>query len=167
MRAFLRKHGPFRWQTEQELRQEALLHWWRQRPQYEPGRASERTFLNRVVESRLRDLWRAERADKRAGDRDALSLDASPAGEDGAPWHAFIADPSERDRPEPAAERQETAERIQRARSRLNARQRVLFDGRAASVTITEISRRTGRSRPALYDELRRIRAIFREEGLG
>ncbi len=167
VRAFVRAHGPFRWQSEEDLQQEALQHWWRRRERYNPARrASERTFMKRVIKNLLRDLWRKEQAKKHALDREAGSLDVSPAGEDGAPLHAFIADPSERARPEPAAEQEETAERIRRARSRLNARQRQLVDGLEEGRTITEMSRRTGRSRPALYDDRRRIQAIFREEGL-
>lgn len=57
--------------TFTDLVQECLLHWWTQRATYSEQReASPRTYMNRVLTNRLRDLRRAERAQRRRGDLD-------------------------------------------------------------------------------------------------
>ena len=152
-----------------DLVQECLLRWWQQRSLYSEGRgANRRTFMNRVLTNRLRDLRRQERAQKRRVDREARSLD-KPLGDEGDDLSSLmnlLPDESTDSRPEEAAERAELAEGIDRVRRRLTLRRRELLDGISAGFSMSELSRRLATPRSTLYDELERIKQEFRAEGL-
>lgn len=152
-----------------ELVQECLFHWWQQRDQYSEDRgANRRTFMNRVLTNRLRDIRREEQAEKRHADREALSLDA-PVGaedEDVTSLVDFLADDDVAAQPETHAQQADLAAAIDRARDRLTPRQQVLVDGLRAERTVSELSRMLGTSRSTLYDEMERIKASFEADGL-
>src|SRR5688500_7321587 len=76
VRGFIATRGGFVFQDIEDLVQECLLHWWEQRGSYVAGRgANPRTYMNRVLTNKLRDLRRAERAQRRRGDLHPLPLD--------------------------------------------------------------------------------------------
>ncbi len=149
---------------EEELVQECLLHWWLQRYRYDEARgANRRTFMNRVCENRLRDLWREMHAARRWSARGTLSLDA-PAGDDGDPLIDLLEDDAPR--PDVLAEDSELLALIARVRSRLTPRQREILDGFTASHTVAAIARELGVHRDTVYEERRRIQNTCRDVGL-
>lgn len=151
-------------EIQQDLVQECLLQWWLRRGRYDTTRgANRRTFMNRVCENRLRDLWREQRAARRRGLQADMSLeregDSEPSLQDS------IADPAAAD-PQHEADLSALRDRLLNVRHRLTARQRALVDALLQGFEIGEASAQMGVPRSSLYDELRRLRTPFRDAGL-
>jgi RNA polymerase sigma factor (sigma-70 family) len=153
-RGYLRSHQP------EDLIQEGLIAWWQQRGKHDPRRASKRTFLNQVITSRLLDLLKAELAEKRTADRSALSLGFEDWDRQREVEDVQAEDPLE------VVDGNEFAERIDRARQRLTARQRAVLDGMLNEKTPTKLSRELGTSRVTVHADLTRIRQALEAEGL-
>lgn len=147
----------------EDLVQESLLHWWTQRPKYNPQRgASIETFLRRVVKAKLTDIERVVRAQKRGGGRPAASLD-QPISDDQAESDTLgnvLAGSAD------TAREATSRLSIHQALSRLTPRQRELISGLNAGLPMSQVSQALNVPRPTLYDELKRIRQVFRDEGL-
>ena len=149
---------------EEDLVQECLLHWWLQRSRYDEARgANRRTFMNRVCEHRLWDLWRGAHASQRWSPRGTLSLDA-PATEGGDPLAELLEDSAHG--PDVLAEYSELLALIARLRSRLTPRQQEVLDGLHVSRTVAEIARELGVHRDTVYEDRRRIQNACRDAGL-
>ena len=162
VRDFLRTREPHLDLELADLVQECLLHWWCQRPRYKAGRgASMETFLRRVVTAKLLDLDRGVKAKKRGGGRAAVSLD-QPLSEE--PDSQTLADvlPDQADTVREATDRVS----LEMALSRLSPQQRQIIAGLEAGYPKSRISQSLGIPRPTLYDDLNRIRQIFKDEGL-
>ncbi|MEX2245100.1 MAG: sigma-70 family RNA polymerase sigma factor [Dehalococcoidia bacterium] len=141
-----------------DLVQECLLHWLRRRERYDPRRgASPKTFMKRVLDRKLLDLEDERRAAKRGGGARELSLDAEM---DGSSLNLGdqLADPGD------SEERRLLRMALSTAGARLNRRQRAIV--RRLPGSRLEIARGLGITRSTLYEELRRIRDIYRDEGL-
>jgi len=147
---------------EDDLAQECLLHWWSQRHRYRETRgASMRTFLRTVVKAKLIDIERTMKATKRGGGQHPLSLDAPLSHEAG----------EERTLSDTVPARETDSEVMssvirEQLLSRLTRRQRRLALGLEAGMSMSEIGRRLAVPRGTLYDELERIRQVFRDESL-
>lgn len=144
-----------------DLYQECLTRWWSQRERYDEARgASRKTFLRKVVRAKLQDLARGWKAAKRGAGQQPLSLDAPMSGiePDGPTIGDLLADQRTSD--------STVALDIQRLTDRLSARQRWIIGGARLEFTNTEISRWLSISPDILYEELRRIREVFRDGGL-
>jgi RNA polymerase sigma-70 factor (ECF subfamily) len=146
-----------------DLIQECSLHWWRQRAEFDIERgASRSTFLRRVVRAKLRDIERAWKARKRGEGQRRLSLDAPASPDDSdAPTLAEVL-PARGDLGSDIA----AALDRQRLTTHLSARQREIIAGVLAGLTKNELSSRLGVSRDTLYEDVKRIRQVFRDEGL-
>lgn len=163
VRDFLSTRSPHPDLEFDDLVQEALLHWWTQRPRYSSQRgASLATFLRRVVKAKLLDIERIIKAQKRGGGRRALSLDQSLDDEDldADTLGEVLADSADTDG--------EATARIalDQALSHLSPRQRQLISGLEAGYSMSQLSRALRLPRTTLYDELNRIKQVFRDEGL-
>lgn len=168
VRSFIAAHGAFAKLDFDDLVQDCLFHWWLKRDRYEETRGtSRRTFMNRVLTNRLRDLRREELAEKRRGDREARSLD-EPLDYDGdSPSLAdLLPDETADARPEDRVEQAELRERIALTREHLPSRQRALLDHLLAGENLSDVSRSLSTPRATLYDDMRRIRTVFEAEGL-
>lgn len=129
--------GPIHGQTFDDLLQEGLIAWLEVRHRYSNERgANGRTFLNRVITNRLRDLSREVQAEKRTASRDAASLDAL---QEEMSLHDFIPDKGAAD-PVSSAEASELAGLIARVRRRLTGREQIVLDGLLADRTPTEVA---------------------------
>ena len=141
-----------------------LAHWYARRKTYRKSKgASQRTYMSRVLAHHLADLARRELAAKRRTDILAVSLDTPLYPDDpsvtlldtlssdlaGAP----ISDPG-------------LLLDLLRALDRLTPLQRELCLLLAESVPKSNIASLLGRSRDTVYEEIRRIRAIFRNDAL-
>jgi len=165
VRGYLRtpRHLTSEW-DEESLVQECLTAWWLKRDQYDPARgANRRTFMNRVCESRLRDVARRDRAQRRGGGRRTLSIDV-PVTDDGSTLAELLAD----DVPGPHEEVESDylASRLSDLRQRLTERQRAFIDGLAEEQTVAGLARDLGVSRDTLYEDRKQIREVARDEGL-
>lgn len=152
-----------------DLVQECLLQWWQQHQRYSPSRdASLKTYMRKVLQNKLRDIERHERADKRGGYSSEVSLDRSldPEVEDSDSLGDMLPADAPEEEPESETERLELKANIDRVLGRLSEQQRWLAEKLGEGWPMTEISERLGVSRPTLYDELKRIREVFRDEGL-
>lgn len=59
----------------EDIAQELYLHLWQKRDRFNPKRASERTFVIRIITNKIRDLLRKANAQKRFADNNTVSLD--------------------------------------------------------------------------------------------
>ena len=147
---------------EDDLFQECVVHYWQKRPRYDAARgASRETFLRLVVDSKLADIERIRGAEKRGGGQQPVSLDAPLGGEDEAGTLADLV-------PRVVGVEDEVVlvVCIRGALQCLSHRQRRIVGGLRLGQSKTEISKNMPLSRQTLYEELGRIREVFRDEGL-
>jgi RNA polymerase sigma factor (sigma-70 family) len=162
--AFLRTHPPIPGFDRDDLYQEGRLAWLLAEDTYRlDGGASRATYIGRCVTNHLRDLARRAAAQRRGGGRRTISLDV-PVTEDGDPLIDLLADSSPT--PPEEVESSNLASRLTALRERLGVRQRAVFDGLSREQPIAGLARDLGVSRDTLYEDLRRIRAVARDEGL-
>jgi RNA polymerase sigma-70 factor (ECF subfamily) len=168
VRGFLATRQPFGALAFEDLVQECLTHWWLQRPRYLAERgASRATFMRRVIEAKLLDIERGERAAKRGGRTQPLSLDAAPGSdEDGPTLAELLPDDDPNWSPAQATERLALRSHLERVLPLLSRRQRQLVDALDSGSSMSEIGRLLQIPRATLYDELDRIRKVFRDESL-
>ena len=154
--------------SPEDVIQDCLLHWLRQRHRYRSNRgASLQTYMRRVLERFLLDLERKSKAQKRGSGRQPLSLDFTAPGEGKElPLADLIADPDPAVQPEERLLNRERSRHIRRALLRLSQRQQLLAAGLAEGKSMSEMSQLLGVHRDTLYADLRRIKAIFRDDGL-
>lgn len=154
-----------------DLMQDCLAHWImvRQKLQFDPA-APPVAYMAQVVRNKLTDLIREQEADKRAGDQDALSLDASIDGsDDGVTLAELLAD---NEAPQPgeagAIDPRHARIDIDRALARLTPAQRRLCQMLGEEgLSIKEAAERLRIPRGTLYEEIKRIRKVFADHGLG
>ena len=158
VRDFLSTRQPSALLQLEDLVQEVLLHWWMQRVTYQAERgASAQTYLRRLARGKLIDLEREQRAAKRGGGRQPLSLDQPIGEEERATLGSLLEAPQEPGRMEAA---------LQRALARLNSRQKRVVEALQATDSRSEAAEKAGISRDTLYTELNRVVEVFRDEGL-
>jgi DNA-directed RNA polymerase specialized sigma24 family protein len=63
------RRGSFAQRDRDDVIQECCVHWFNVRGQYQEGKASPKTFLERVLDHKLRDLAECEQTDKRKMNR--------------------------------------------------------------------------------------------------
>jgi len=160
---FLATRKPHPDLEREDLVQECLFHWWTQRPRYTETRgASIETFLRRVVQAKLIDLEREIKAQKRGSGRQADSLDRPLNLEepDADPLGDTVASNAN-------TEGEATLQvSLEVALSRLSPQQKQIIVGLAEQDQMSHISQRLGVPRATLYDDLKRIRRVFQDEGL-
>ena len=153
-----------------DLQQECLVHWLQVRGKLTPIRDSPPlAYMAQVLRNKLTDLVREHEADKRAGEQEALSLDASIDGsEDGLTLGDVIADVDlGESRNDVGGARHQASIDIGRALARLEPKQRrlcVMLGEEGLSVKEAAVRLRIPRG--TLYEEIKRIRKIFADQGL-
>ena len=111
-----------------------------------------------MVNARLLDFERELQAEKRGGTQVAQSLDAPLAeGEDAMTLHDTVPD---RRQPEVLIEA------LKRAGANLTDRQQGVVQALNQGDSKVDAARRLGIHRDTLYQELKRIQQVFRDEGL-
>ncbi len=139
------------------------MHWWSRRDRYDEHRgASRKTFLRKVVRAKLLDLARGWKAEKRGSGLRPLSLDTpiSPDDLEGPTLAEML--PAQEDMGSDVAAIADWNKLI----ALLSDRQRRIIEGVKAGMTKTDLSKQFRISRDTLYEELKRIRQVFRDEGL-
>ena len=154
-----------------DLMQECLAHWIVVRRKLAPDPDSPPVgYMAQVIRNKLTDLIRERAADKRAGEQDALSLDAAPDGSDeGLTLAELLADNESAQQGEAdAVDRQHARIDIGRALALLTPVQRQLCQMLGEEgLTIKEAAERLRIPRGTLYEEIKRIRRVFADQGLG
>lgn len=162
--AYLRTHPPIPSFDRDDLYQEGRLAWLLAEDTYRrDGGASRATYIGRCVTNHLRDLARRAAAQRRGGGRRVLSLDL-PVTEDGDSLIDLLADSSPM--PQEEVESSDLRRRFSGLRERLSGRQRAVLDGLSREQPIAGLARDLSVSRDTLYEDIRRIREVARDEGL-
>ncbi|BAP88978.1 RNA polymerase sigma factor, sigma-70 family, ECF subfamily [Burkholderiales bacterium GJ-E10] len=154
-----------------DLVQECLAHWIVVRRKLTPNPDKPPVgYMAQVIRNKLTDLMREQKAEKRAGDLDTLSLDATIDGsEDGMTLGELLADAeSTAGGDHQGVDRHHARIDLARVLVQLTPAQRRLCamlgeDG----LSIKEAAERLRIPRGTLYEEIKRIRKIFADHGIG
>lgn len=154
-----------------DLMQECLAHWIVVRRKLAPDPGTPPVgYMAQVIRNKLTDLIREQAADKRAGEQDALSLDAVLDGsEDGMTLADLLGNNESAQRDEAnVVHRHHARIDISRALARLTPAQRRLCQMLGEEgLSVKEASERLRIPRGTLYEEIKRIRRVFADQGLG
>ena len=126
-------------------------------------------YMSRVVRNKLTDMLREQGATKRGGDLDTVSLDAAVGDDDDSPTFADLIDVATSGAASEAAiEDRDARIDIARAMRNLTPRQRRLCALLGEEgLSIKEAAARLRIPRGTLYEEIKRIRKVFADHGLG
>ncbi len=150
---------PWLREERDDLTQECIEHWFRQRGRYDATRgASRATFMRRVLDRRLLDIEEKRTAVKRGGGAAAQSLDEQDATQASLLDSIRSADDTETDALAVAA--------LKAIRARLTPDQLEVTDALLSGRSMSDIASTAKRARSTLYLDLERIREVFRDEGL-
>lgn len=153
-----------------DLQQECLVHWIEVRKKLAPiGDAPPVAYMAQVLRNKLTDLIREQAADKRAGEQDVLSLDAPIDGSDeGITLGELIADsPAAQSGDEVGGAHHHAGIDVDRALERLTPVQRRLCMMLGEEgLSVKEAAARLRIPRGTLYEEIKRLRKIFTDQGL-
>lgn len=141
-----------------------MIHWFFIRDQYRQDESSERTFLNRIIRHKLSDIARIKMANKRKSFYLSQSLDAmDEGGESGNKKERIlmvenhlVEEISVEDLPEAMA----------RVMANLSFRQKQLCRLLSDGMNQVQAGEKMNIPRTTLQAEIKRIREVFRAEGL-
>lgn len=154
-----------------DLIQDCLAHWIVVRQKLAPDPDTPPVaYMAQVLRNKLTDRIREQSADKRAGEQDLISLDAPLDGsEDGVTLGDVLADRESSQSDEPGGvERDHARIDIARVLVRLTPQQQQLCRMLGEEgCSIKEASERLRIPRATLYEEIKRIRRVFVDQGLG
>lgn len=147
-----------------DLLQECLIHWHFNKDKYSPGHGvSKKAFMAKILKNKLTDLIRNRSQPKRKPAFESLSLDEllekSP--------HLLSQIPALKETQVKQVLKTELSSKLLKAYHTLTPRQKRLYQllGKE-DLSIKDISKQLKISRVTTYDELKRIRKVFINEGL-
>jgi len=154
-----------------DLLQECLAHWIevRRKLDHDPD-GPPIAYMARVLRNKLTDLVREAETSKRGGNLEAVSLDAAVGESDDAPALADLLDASASvpSGTESGIDRNDARLDIARAMQRLTPlQQRLCAMLGEEGLSIKEAAARLRIPRGTLYEEIKRIRKVFADQGLG
>ena len=152
-----------------DLLQECLVHWIEVRGRLGPSSDGPPiAYMTRVVRNKLLDMLREQGATKRGGDVETLSLDAALGDDDDAPTFTDLIDAASIGMAGEDTKDRDVRIDIARAMQTLTPRQRRLCAMLGEEgLSIKEAAARLRIPRGTLYEEIRRIRKVFADHGLG
>ncbi|MCZ8320075.1 MAG: sigma-70 family RNA polymerase sigma factor [Novosphingobium sp.] len=167
---YRRRHRILQREEFDDLMQECLAHWIvvRRRIPPEPDPRPPVAYMAQVLRNKLTDLVREMTADKRAGDPGAFSLEAPIDGtDDGLTLGEVLAD--EQAAPDSGGidSRHARIDLIRVSALLTPAQQRLCLLLAEEGLSIKEAAERLRIPRGTLYEEIKRIRRIFEQQGLG
>jgi RNA polymerase sigma-70 factor (ECF subfamily) len=147
-----------------DLMQECLTHWYFKRDQYDPSKpASCRTYMRSVLENKLRDIVQAKERNIRKAIYNSLPIDMFLIDDKDDLSGCFTIIDKELER----AAGDDVADLLARAIEKLSHRQRELCRLiQEESLNMKQVGERLNIPRGTLFDEVLRIRDVFRQEGL-
>jgi len=150
---------------EEDLIWMVLEHWWMKRGNFDPtGLASPSTYMKRVSENFLRDLWDKVQARRRESDRGTLSLDWPVV-----PGSDMTLSETILDTGPDIAWAVEQADLMGRARGligQLPVSDQEIVEALVDAPNVSVAARQLGLHRPTLYDHRRRIATTLEDAGL-
>ena len=160
-----REHVCLRIEGFEDLLQECLIHWFFIKDQYRPeAGASEHTFLNRAIRNKLADIMRLRGTNKRKIFYMSESLDALGEDEELTSMKEKILMVEEQTVSKITAV--ELPDAMARATANLTFRQKQLCHFLMEGISIAKAGEKMGIPRTTLNEEVKRIREVFRKEGL-
>ena len=154
-----------------DLVQDCLLHWIGVRRKLAPDPDNPPVgYMAQVLRNKLTDLMREQGAEKRAGDLGLVSLDATVDGsEDGVTFaESLDASESAQSGEDGETHRHHVRMDLLRALVRLTpSQQRLCLMLGEEGLSIKEAAEQLRIPRGTLYEEIKRIRKVFAEHGLG
>lgn len=148
-----------------DLMQECLIHWFFIKDQYRPeAGASERTFLNRITRNKLADFIKFEWRNKRRVLLMSESLDAMDSYDESIGKKERILMVEEQTISKITAA--DLPDAMARASAGLSFRQKQLCRFLMEGMSIAKAGEKMGIPRTTLNEEVKRIREVFRKEGL-
>lgn len=148
----------------EDLFQECLLHWIFAGNKYDSSKGfSIRTFLDRVITRKLYDIACERSAAKRKALLNSLSLEALLEQEDMSYFKKFLADERSAD----SILKEDLSEALRKTMGMLSQQQREVCDLLGEQgLSIRQASQRLNIANTTLQHEIKRIREVFRKEGL-
>ena len=154
----------------EDVQQECLLHWIQVRRGLVPtGDGPPVAYMSQVLRNKLTDWVREQSADKRGGEQGLLSLDATVDGsDDGLTLAELLADSATADSGDAVGGgRHHAVIDVARALEQLTPIQRRLCMMLGEEgLSVKEAAERLRIPRGTLYDEIKRIRQSFSDQGL-
>lgn len=155
----------------EDLEQELILHLLENWPQFDSRRGSVKTFINCVLDNRIRQILESRKTQKSGFGKWTVSLDEKVEFEDGCGVSRIDAIDREEYMLRTGRLRRRAFDEcdlriaVEQAISRLPPELRELCE-RLMTQNVTEISEETGIPRHRFYPSIRKLRCIFEEAGL-
>jgi len=154
-----------------DLLQECLAHWLEVRQKLDPEpNGPPIGYMARVVRNKLIDLARERESGKRRGDLDSVSLDEAVTDSDDAPTFSDVveaASSSQADK-EDFLDPNDARIDLAKAMQKLTPHQRRLCELLIQhGFNVKEVAEQLRIPRGTLYEEIKRIRKVFADQGLG
>ena len=148
-----------------DLLQECLTHWYFVRGRYDDTKAANKTtFMRQVFENKIFDLLEQRVSVKRKAVYQSVSLDELTEGLDG---ETYIDELAVEDQNFEEVLRSDVGRVLKRAMAKLSGRQRELCRLiKVEGLNMKQASQKMNIPRGTLFDEVLRIREVFRDEGL-
>ncbi len=148
-----------------DLLQECLTHWYFVRSRYDDAKsAAKKTFMRHVFKNKILDLLEQRVSVKRRAVYQSISLDQLVDGldEDSYPDDLVFEDQNFEE-----VLRSDVGRVLKRAMAKLSGRQREMCRLiKVEGLNMKQVSQKMNIPRGTLFEEVLRIRAIFRNEGL-
>jgi len=148
-----------------DLLQECLIHWYYRRDQHDATKpAAKKTFMRHVFKNKISDLLEERVSVKRKAMYQSISLDELMSGMDEDMYpDALVVEDENFDE----ALRSDMSVVLRRATTKLSRRQREMCRLiKVEGLNMMQVSQKLNIPRGTLFDEVVRIREVFRDEGL-
>jgi RNA polymerase sigma-70 factor (ECF subfamily) len=156
---FLAKNSWLKGLDFDDLIQECLIHWYKQRIKFQRDKgASRKTFMAKVLSNRLQMILREQLTDRRRAFHQAESLEKLQAEEETSPLKS---NPAYEDFSDLSLRLD-----MEFILKTLTPRQREICALLEQGYPITKIAAMLGKPRSTIYDEIIRMREVFSERGL-
>ncbi len=147
-------------ESPDDLMQECLTHWFLNKNKHCHTKATHRTFLDRIVRNKLLDIVRKREAVIRKAFFESVSIE-SECNENMEAFLMIFDDEFD------DSTRIELTALVSTALSKLTKRQQLLCNLLGEEgLSQVQVSRKLNISRASIQDEIKRIRNVFKEEGL-
>ena len=149
----------------EDLLQECLAHWLFKKEEFDPVReVTLKTFMNRVIKNHLLNILEKKSTQKRQVQMKSVSLNDFLEENEGPTIEKFFGVESETRR---MMADQDLSEALRKAFLKMSARQKELCRLLGEEgLSVSEASKGMSVPRSTLQEEIKRIREVFRKEGL-
>ena len=149
----------------EDLLQESLMHWFFVKDKFDPAReVTQKTFMKRVIKNKLLNILEEKFAKKRQVQLKSISLNGLLEEGESGTFEKFLGVESETRK---TMADQDLSQALQKAFYKMSSRQKELCRLLGEEgLNVSEASKRMSIPRSTLQEEIKRIREVFRKEGL-